>query len=72
MTLRLEMKPREAFATRKYYTCACGLNRPTDETEKENMKHINTKEHQKLVEARYNANPKFWDNVYKKQSKKPK
>ena len=52
--------------------CKCGLKRPTDETEKENMKHINTKEHQKLVEARYNANPKFWDNVYKKQSKKPK
>ena len=30
------------------------------------MKHINTKEHQKLVKARYDATPKFWDNVYKK------
>ena len=52
--------------------CKCGLKRPTDETEKENMKHINTKEHQKLVEARYNASPKFWDNVYKKQNRKLK
>ena len=50
--------------------CRCGLKRPTDGTEKENMKHINTKEHQKLVEARYNANPKFWDNVYKKNKQK--
>ena len=50
--------------------CKCGLKRPTDETVKENMKHINTKEHQKLVELRYNSNPKFWDNVYEKQKKK--
>ena len=56
--------------TRKYFTCACGLNRPTDETEKENIKHINTKEHQKLVEQRYNANPEFWNNVYKRNKKK--
>ena len=50
--------------------CKCGLKRPTDETVKENLKHINTKEHLKLVEARYNANPEFWDNVYKKSKQK--
>ena len=55
---------------RKYYICKCGLKRSSPETEEENMQHINTKEHQKLVETRYNANPKFWDNVYKKQNKR--
>ena len=50
--------------------CKCGLKRPTDETYKENMKHINTNEHQELVKARYDANPKFWDNVFKKNKNK--
>ena len=36
----------------------------------ETNRRNNTTEHQKLVEARYNANPKFWDNVYKKNKNK--
>ena len=32
----------------------------------ENLKDIKSKKHQKEVEARYNANPEFWDNIYKK------
>ena len=53
--------------TRKYYICKCGLKRPTDETVKENIKHINTKEHLKYVRERYNKNPEFWNKVYKEQ-----
>ena len=36
----------------------------------ENLKDIKSKKHQKEVEARYNADPKFWDNVYKKNKQK--
>ena len=34
------------------------------------MKHINTKRHQRYVEERYNANPIFWDKVYRENIKK--
>ena len=34
------------------------------------MKHINTKRHQRYVEERYNANPTFWDKVYRDNIKK--
>ena len=49
--------------------CKCGLKRPSPETEEENMKHINTKEHLKYVSERYNKNPEFWDKVYKEHNK---
>ena len=38
--------------------------------DKARMKHINTKRHQRYVEERYNANPKFWDKVYKDNVRK--
>ena len=56
--------------TRKYYTCACGLKRPSPETLEENINHINTKIHQKYVEERYNKNPEFWNKVYEENAKK--
>ena len=39
-------------------------------TVEENLKDINTRQHKKEVEKRYNDNPKFWDKVYLKHQKK--
>ena len=34
------------------------------------IQHLNTRRHQKYLEERYDANPKFWDKVYRKNVKK--
>ena len=38
--------------------------------EKGRMKHLNSKKHQSYLEERYDANPKFWDKVYKENVRK--
>ena len=37
---------------------------------KARTKHLNTRRHQKYLEERYDANPKFWDKVYRENVKK--
>ena len=46
--------------------CSCGKSY----NDKDLLKHLNSKHHQKHVEERYNKNPKIANKTYKKNKEK--